>query len=120
MEPAPGLRLLEERSDGRVGRFTIEVGSASPFFDGHFPGRPVLPAVAQILLVERLCRRAGAPRGRVAGIEALRLLRPVAPGDVVAVRIDWAGGGALVRFEISDARGPISRGSLHLRADARP
>jgi 3-hydroxyacyl-[acyl-carrier-protein] dehydratase len=62
-----------------------------PFFQGHFPGMPVMPGV---LLIEGMAQTAGAicafSRGRGTGskvffltIDKAKFRRPVVPGDVV-------------------------------------
>ena len=67
-----------------------------PFFQGHFPGRPVMPGV---LIVEALAQTAGVlffhsnPTmvGRVfffTGIDGVRFRRPIVPGDVVKLEIE--------------------------------
>jgi 3-hydroxyacyl-[acyl-carrier-protein] dehydratase len=66
-----------------------------PFFQGHFPDRPLMPGV---LIVEALAQTAGvlffysnpAMRGRAfffTGIDALRFRRPILPGDTVRLEI---------------------------------
>jgi 3-hydroxymyristoyl/3-hydroxydecanoyl-(acyl carrier protein) dehydratase len=49
---------------------TASVAESSPFFAGHFPGRPVVPGVAMLAIVEALveerARIEGAPRAIVA------------------------------------------------------
>jgi len=65
------------------------VSANEPFFEGHFPQRPVMPGV---LIVEALAQTAGlgvryndeAARRRgiaLAGINKFRFRRPVVPGD---------------------------------------
>ena len=74
----------------RVAGFkNISIGE--PFFQGHFPGHPVMPGV---LMVEALAQLAGVlafkTRGKkpadgyvyyLAGTDKTRFKRPVAPGD---------------------------------------
>ncbi len=65
-----------------AGQFTI--APDHPCLPGHFPGRPVVPGV--VLLDEALALLlAAAPGLRVAGLPAVRFLRPVLPGETVTV-----------------------------------
>ena len=77
-----------------------------PFFQGHFPGYPVMPGV---LIVEALAQ-VGAfailsmvenkdKLALFAGIDNLRFKQPVVPGDTL-----------LLEMEITKMRGPIGKG----------
>ena len=65
-----------------------------PFFQGHWPGRPIMPGV---LILEALAQAAGILIGRafeardrdalLAGIDEARLRRPVVPGDQVRLEV---------------------------------
>ena len=59
----------------------IDVPCGSAYFEGHFPGRLILPGVAQLaLILEALAREAGRPVS-IQGIAFARLRRLVVPGD---------------------------------------
>jgi predicted hotdog family 3-hydroxylacyl-ACP dehydratase len=65
---------------------TIDVPSDSAYFAGHFPGRPILPAVAAIvLIVEALPRTAH--MGSLCAIPFMRLRQLVLPGDRLQLSI---------------------------------
>ncbi len=69
------------------------VSSNEPFFQGHFPGRPVMPGV---LIAEALAQAAGIGlihtvpdlRGKgvaMVGLDKFRFRKPVLPGDVLTL-----------------------------------
>ncbi|HSD11106.1 MAG TPA: 3-hydroxyacyl-ACP dehydratase FabZ [Candidatus Binatia bacterium] len=73
------------------------VTANEPFFDGHFPGRPIMPGV---LICEALvqaggllasCSRDGLPAGKgvvLAGLEHARFRRRVIPGDQLRLEVE--------------------------------
>ena len=100
----------------------IAVPSDGAYFEGHFPGRPILPGVAEIALaLEALVRET---RGNVAlrGIAYARLRQIVVPGDLLELtarsgegghlRIDLKRGGILV------ANGEFLLGAPEMADDA--
>ncbi len=85
----------------------------SAYFEGHFPGRPILPGVALLAIVlETLAR----DLGQVAALRAIpfaRLRRPVGPQDALAVEARDGGGGR-VRFDVKCDGALVANGELIL------
>lgn len=66
------------------------------YFQGHFPGRPVMPAViiiealAQLGVIFAKLSTGGADPDKLmvfSGVEEMRFRRPVVPGDVLTLRL---------------------------------
>jgi len=86
-------KIIETDGDKRiVGLKNISLNE--PFFEGHFPGRPVMPGV---LVVESMAQVAGVlllskpeNKGKLAyfmGIDGVRFRQPIAPGDQLRIEI---------------------------------
>jgi beta-hydroxyacyl-ACP dehydratase FabZ len=84
-------RVVELTSDMVVAEKLVSANE--PFFQGHFPERPIMPGV---LIVEALAQAGGlivryndpdAKRKGVAlaGVDRCRFRRPVVPGDVLSL-----------------------------------
>lgn len=104
--PADGLAFGAVESGESGHRAGVTVAADSPWFAGHFPGRPVLPAIAHVEIAYRLHRVAG-ERGYLAGVDAMRFSEPVRPGDRLVAHLtacDEAGRG---RFRLSRAEGDV-------------
>jgi 3-hydroxyacyl-[acyl-carrier-protein] dehydratase len=86
-EIVPGERLVGYKN----------VTCNEPFFNGHFPGHPVMPGV---LIVEALAQAAALlayktegidPQKRVSylmGVDGARFRKPVVPGDRLELRVE--------------------------------
>ena len=86
LELEPGVRAVGEK----------QVTINEPFFQGHFPGYPIMPGV---LIVEALAQVGSVlllsepeERGKLAlfaGIDGVRFRRPVLPGDQLRLEVEF-------------------------------
>lgn len=96
---------------------SLDVAVDAAWFRGHFPGRPILPAVSQIALVlDALARHRGEPVA-LGGIGFARMRQPVVPGDPLRLDIDERAGGVL-RFTLVRDGAVVTNGELRLDQDA--
>lgn len=118
VQPSMRFRVVDEWRDGDTARFTVVVPEDCPFFDGHFPGRPILPAIGQLAMLTELLRRVTAAAVSLTGVDGLRLSRQVLPGDEVAVRLDVQRVSGTARFEIRSDGSSVSRGTVRMATGA--
>ena len=104
-----------EIEEGKRGVGIKNVTANEWFFEGHFPGRKVMPGV---LIVEALAQVAaitmlkGADTGDklplFGGIESMRFRKPVVPGDQLRLE-----------FTLEKMRGPVGKGSVRATVDGK-
>ncbi len=88
-------RVLEHTPGGEITAIK-NVTCNEPFFQGHFPGRPIMPGV---LIIEAMAQAAGVLAFRTAGVEPTenstfyfvgidkaRFRAPVVPGDQLVLK----------------------------------
>ena len=116
MSPSTPFRVVDERTDGDTVVFTVVVPEDCPFFEGHFPGRPVLPAIGQLAMLTTLMRREAGSPVSLTGVDGFRLSRQVLPGDRVEVRLEAHRASDTVAFEVRCDGDPVSRGTARVAA----
>jgi predicted hotdog family 3-hydroxylacyl-ACP dehydratase len=92
---------------------TILIPSEAGYFEGHFPGRPILPGVAELELALQALAQASGRTLPLRGIAFARLRQLVMPGDrleLSARELD----GARVRIELRRAEELVANGELLL------
>jgi 3-hydroxyacyl-[acyl-carrier-protein] dehydratase len=94
---------------------TLAIAPDHAAFAGHFPGRPILPAV--VLLCEALAAvELSSGRGPEAWtVSSAKFVAPVTPGTALTLAQETLASGA-VRFEIRGAAGVVAHGLLSPRA----
>lgn len=83
----------------------IHVPSDSPWFDGHFPGAPILPGVAQIGMVFDAIRKAHNRELTVSSVRRVRFKGMIRPDDrlkIIAAPLKQDTGSYSFRIMIQD------------------
>ncbi|MFH1001769.1 MAG: 3-hydroxyacyl-ACP dehydratase FabZ [bacterium] len=86
-------KILEQEENKIVGVKNVTINE--PFFQGHFPGHPVMPGV---LIIEAMAQIGGVlmfskeeNKGKIplfAGIDKARFKKPVYPGDQLKIKVE--------------------------------
>lgn len=77
----------EETAAGAVAEAQVSVPADSPWFDGHFPGMPLLPGIAQLAMVESVIKGAFTPTLRAARFSRVRFKLKIEPATPVRVKV---------------------------------
>ena len=91
--------LVDRIKEIEIGRRIVGIKNVTinePFFQGHFPGRPIMPGV---LIVEALaqvggvlCLKSYPPTGRpvvyLTGVDHAKFRKPVEPGDQLRFEVE--------------------------------
>lgn len=104
--------VLEMSVDGADTLLRLRLPDHLPWFDGHFPGRPILPGVAHVHLAGIAALSILAPQDSVVGTGRLKFQRPLLPDDVVTLTLRPVKTGVGFEFATTDAI--CSSGSLKL------
>jgi 3-hydroxyacyl-[acyl-carrier-protein] dehydratase len=104
-----------EIEDGKRAVGLKNVTANEWFFEGHFPGKKVMPgvliveALAQVAAITMLRGVAMAGKSPLfGGIENMRFRRPVVPGDQLRLE-----------FVLEKLRGPIGKGAVKATVDGK-
>ena len=100
---------------------SFELAPELAVFDGHFPGRAILPGVAQVDWAIVWARERFALPPVFLRLETLKFTQPIEPGARVELELNWNEAGGSVQFEYRSAAGRHSTGRVVFGAeDAAP
>jgi 3-hydroxymyristoyl/3-hydroxydecanoyl-(acyl carrier protein) dehydratase len=85
------------------------------WFDGHFPGDPILPAVVQVDWAIHFGQRLGFDANRFSGFSRLKFMSIIQPD--MQVSLELIASGANLEFAYESVRGPHSKGTINFLPD---
>lgn len=106
----PAVRWLQRGET--VALAAIEVTPQLRVFDGHFPGSPILPGVAQLDWTARLGREAFTLPSRFLRAEQLKFQQPVVPPVALELHMSWDSAAGQLTFQYRSAAGVHAGGRL--------
>lgn len=91
----------------------IKLPSDSRWFDGHFPGNPVLPGIAQLGMVADLLSWALARRLMVTSVGRVRFKQMLWPGDCIDLSVTpKSGHEGMFAFQITKDGQMVCNGNI--------
>jgi 3-hydroxyacyl-[acyl-carrier-protein] dehydratase len=76
-----------------VSRIVLQLPAEHPSFAGHFPGNPIIPGAVLLDEILAVVERAQGQSSVAWTVKWVKFLRPVRPGDELAIEITAAPGG---------------------------
>ena len=116
MTPLPTITALTR--DGVQLRVQLALEPDLIAFDGHFPGAPILPAVAQIDWAVRVAREHFELPAHFNALRALKFLRIVQPPVQLTLELWRDVDGRSVGFSYSQGSSACSSGRIEFADDA--
>ncbi|HUD41414.1 MAG TPA: AMP-binding protein [Dokdonella sp.] len=106
----PHARLLER--DATTARLRLAIDAELPWFDGHFPGTPIVPGVTQVDWAIGFARELFALPPAFRGLEALKFQQVIVPGGEVELDLAYSAERGQLTFRLSSAAGPHAGGRI--------
>lgn len=91
--------------DAERAQVELWIGPDLYHFQGHFPGQPILPGVAQVDWTITLARRAHALPPRLLRMEVLKFMAVITPGTRLLLDLHWQAARKVLEFRSHSAVG---------------
>lgn len=105
--------VLAQRHAAAHSELDIEVTADNPWFEGHFPGRLILPGVVQIGWAVHYAGELHGLKSSVRLLEQIKFKRPILPGTQLTLHLTPDRAAGRLRYEYRDAQQSYSSGTLH-------
>lgn len=112
---ARGFRVEGPFEEGEWLAWDVEIEPDWKAFDGHFPGRPILPAIGHLFLIGHLLETARGTGASITSVDRFRIASSVLPGARLRVRVELRTAEEGARFTIDNAGGRSSEASFQWR-----
>lgn len=114
----PAVQWLD--GDTTTATAMLSVTDDLAIFDGHFPGTPIVPGVAQLDWVMALApQRLPVPsRDRFARLDTLKFQAVIRPGTDVRLALTWQPDACALGFRLTSDDGPHASGKIVFHPDA--
>ncbi len=84
----PEVLAVQRRGECEVA-LELRVAPELAYFDGHFPGMPILPGVVQVDWAVRLAQQHLPVSGQFSTLEAVKFNMPVLPDTALTLVLQW-------------------------------
>ena len=107
--------VIRESVSGSTAEIVFVVPNDLAYFDGHFPGVPIVPGVVQIKWAIEIARRCLPLAGVFAGMEVVKFHRIMSPDMEVTLLLEYSPGTGKLSFSFESGHSRLSSGRVALR-----
>jgi len=108
---------VSQSRDGKTLTGSCLVAADMPFFNGHFPGMPLMPAVAQIEMIQALLQQHADWNTVIAGGSGLKFTGRIQANDSLTIRLQRRPSGD-ISFSVENKDTVVSKGILQIAGDS--
>jgi 3-hydroxymyristoyl/3-hydroxydecanoyl-(acyl carrier protein) dehydratase len=109
MNGLPQVLARREHEDGVDLKLRVDAGC--PWFDGHFPGHPILPGVVQIGWATWFAAQWSGRQTPPGVLVRIKFKRPIEPGACLTLRLKAVGARLHYEYLLMLPDGPVSASS---------
>jgi len=104
------VKLIEKNEKSVTLEFSVP--GTSPYYDGHFPGFPILPAVAQVDLVVRFASEHFGINIGISKINRIKFINIIRPENPLVLFIEIDKGNIVFKISSSGGETVYSSGTM--------
>jgi len=104
--------FLHSNTEGKFCHLAINIHAGLRWFEGHFPGQPVLAGVVQTHWAGMLCRYIFSINDDFQRIDNLKFQSVILPGNDIELVLEYNGLANAVKFKYFDDQATFSEGKL--------
>jgi 3-hydroxymyristoyl/3-hydroxydecanoyl-(acyl carrier protein) dehydratase len=104
-----------QRVDATSAELQLTIPHDLIYFNGHFPGAPIVPGVAQIKWAIELAGRYLGASGTFAGMDALKFQHVMLPGISLTLALRWSAPDGKLHFSYQSDRARYGSGRIRFR-----
>ncbi len=104
------------RFEEQAVRLQIKIQARLDYFEGHFPGQPILPGVTQLAWADHYGRLFFKIDSGFSRLEAVKFKKTIAPDTLAVLSLRWHPGQQKLYFELSCDTGSFGSGRMLYQA----
>lgn len=106
-------RVLSLRQEGQQFFIEVELVAQHPIFEGHFPGRPVVPGVVTISIIREMLSEIVSAKVRFTTLKSCKFVSAILPREGLTLAIEMTVNNDHLRAEVRQDGNPALKLSTH-------